>query len=399
MKYWGMFFAVLVSAGVLQAAEITAVPSVKHEQRLAAHRTLGADAPSTFGTDYLHFKQDMQKEWGLSVGLDASFTAERSAPNGKQTAIQSIYYPYLTWNLWQDGAWGRGQINVNYNLIRYWGAPASALQNRTGQALAFNDYPSAEEFFSQASYTHTLPGAWDWLSVTVGQFPLYNFDGTPYLSNQQTALMNYALAQNASSVYPTAGFGAYVQSTPGAWSFSIGYQDASNLSGQTIRLRSAFDGHYTAFGSAQWNPKGRLGAGQYGALVYYQPAVSGQDEYSFGVSLNAQQNLGEKWAVFARANGASGAATAVKRSYAVGAAWLNPLERNAQDALIIGAAYNRLNGGFYPPAHGEGALEMQYIWGIGRFFTITPDIQFYPKTASGGRKSAAVFSLRTGINL
>ena len=91
MKYWGMFFAVLVSAGVLQAAEITAVPSVRHEQRLAAHRALGADAPSTFGTDYLHFKQDLQKEWGLSVGLDASFTAERSAPNGKQTAIQSIY--------------------------------------------------------------------------------------------------------------------------------------------------------------------------------------------------------------------------------------------------------------------------------------------------------------------
>ena len=86
MKYWGMFFSVLAAAGFLQAAEITAVPSVRHEQRLAAHRALGADAPSIFGTDYLHFKQDVQKEWGLSVGLDASFTAQRSAPNGKQTA-------------------------------------------------------------------------------------------------------------------------------------------------------------------------------------------------------------------------------------------------------------------------------------------------------------------------
>jgi hypothetical protein len=45
-------------------------------------------------------------------------------------------------------------------------------------------------------YTHTLPDAWSWLSVTVGQYTFAAFDSNQYAGNVQTAFISYPLAQN-----------------------------------------------------------------------------------------------------------------------------------------------------------------------------------------------------------
>ena len=378
--------------------------SAKHEQRLASRQKLAYDLSSDCWREHVKLKQMLQDKLGLQVGADISYTLQRGAPSGKQTAIQGIYYPYLTWTLFKDTSLGSGQVDFNYNLIRYWGTSATTVQNRVKTAVAFNDYSANQEIFSQLTYTHTLPGELDWLSVTLGQFPLYNFDGTEYISNQQTALMNYSLAQNASSAYPSASLGAYVQAQRGAWTVSAGYQDATNISGAQLRVKDAFRGAYTGFGSVQWAPEFAGNPGQYGVLYYYQPSVAGQEENVNGWSVNMQQNMGEKLAFFGRANGSSGRAVPVKLSYATGAAWLNPLERNEQDAIIIGAAYNRLSkkGMNYPPymRSGEVVLEAQWVWGIGKFITVTPDVQFYPRAASNPDKEfVTVAGLRTTIML
>ena len=245
--------------------EIVLTP-VKHEQRLAErHQTAQREASDALETLLRSGKQEIRKI-GLEIGADVSYLAQRAAPGGKQTAVQGVYYPYLTWNLFKDTAFGSGQLNVNYTLVRYWGAQAATLQNRVDTAVAFNDYAANQEIFSQFSYTHTLPGDWNWLSITVGQFPLYNFDGTQYIANQQTALMNYALSQNATSAYPSASLGGYVQAQSQHWTFAAGYQDATNVSGSQIRLKDAFDGAYTLFGSIAWNPSFEMGAGQYSVL-------------------------------------------------------------------------------------------------------------------------------------
>lgn len=378
---------------------------VKHEQRLQERwQAAKRDVADPLEKLVRQGKSELRK-LGLEVGVDVSYLAQRSSPNGKQTSIQGIYYPYLTWNLFKDTAMGSGQLNVNYTLVRYWGTSAATLQGRSDQAVPFNDYPANQEIFSQFSYTHTMPGSWNWMSITLGQFPLYNFDGTQYLDNQQTALMNYALSQNATSAYPSASLGGYLQAQVKNWTFSAGYQDGTNISGQDIRINDAFDGKYTVFGSVAWNPNFDFGQGQYSVLYYYQPSVSKQPGDINGWSFNMQQNMGDNWAMFGRANGANhGTATGIKTSYALGMARLNPLGRNASDAIVAGVAYNDLSAkGLGYPADmrdTEMALELQWIWGIGNWFTITPDVQFYPKVGlDHSHDSATVVSLRTTIML
>ncbi|WP_428073609.1 carbohydrate porin [Candidatus Avelusimicrobium luingense] len=384
--------------------EVVWLTPVKHEQRLNERRQT-AKGPALDPMEKLvRAGKDELHKIGLEVGADISYLAQRAAPNGKQTAIQGVYYPYLTWNLFKDRALGSGQLNINYTLVRYWGTSAATLQNRVETAVPFNDYPANQEIFSQFSYTQTLPGVFDWMSITVGQFPLYNFDGTQYIANQQTALMNYALSQNATSVYPSASLGGYMQAQVGKWTLAAGYQDGTNLTGQNIELDEAFSGKYTLFGSVAWNPDFGFGQGQYSVLYYYQPSVTAQPEYVNGWSFNMQQNMGDKWAMFGRANGVDKSVTGVKNSYALGIAMLNPLNRNAADAIIAGVAYNDLSmkGLGYPvnARDNEMALELQWIWGIGNWITVTPDVQFYPKAGlNNARNEATIVSLRTTIML
>ncbi len=384
--------------------EMVWLTPVKHEQRLhERHQTTQGPALEPI-EELVRAGKDELHKWGLDVGVDISYLAQRAAPSGKQTSIQGVYYPYVTWNLFKDSAIGSGQLNVNYTLVRYWGAQAATLQNRVGTAVAFNDYPANQEIFSQFSYTHTLPGDLNWLSITVGQFPLYNFDGTQYIANQQTALVNYALSQNATSVYPSASLGGYLQAQFKHWTFAAGYQDATNISGKDIRLDDAFRGAYTLFGYIGWNPSFEMGAGQYSVLYYYQPSVSAQPENVNGWSFNMQQNMGDKWAMFGRANGSNKGASGVKNSYALGMAYLNPLNRNAADAILAGVAYNDLSKrayGYLPTMRdNEIALELQWIWGIGNWITLTPDLQFYPKAGLDRSQDAVtVVGLRTTIML
>lgn len=398
------FAAALAAVCLMSTAVDAASFSAKHEQRLASRRVVENHSFSDFGQDYLDAKKWITDKLGLQAGVDISYTAQRLAPGGKQTAIQGIYYPYVTWTLFQDKAWGSGVVNFNYNLIRYWGQQASVLQSRGHLANAFNDYPSNMDLFSQLSYTHTLPGRWDWLSVTVGQFPMCNFDGTTYVDNQQTALMNYSLSQNGSSAYPVASLGAYVQAQNSRWTFVAGYQDATNVTGAQIHGRTAFDGKYTGFGSIAWTPSFKWGDGQYSFLYYYQPSVPAQAENINGWSFNMQQFLGKDFAVFGRANGSTGGAVPVKNSYALGVSWLDPLGRNPQDVITLGAVYNRISAAAmgYPPylRASETALELQWVWGIGKFVTVTPDLQIYPKAASNPDQGVTtVVGLRTTIML
>lgn len=385
----------------LQVMVEETLTSVKHEQRISHRRAaLEEESKCTLENAWADGKKDLQKI-GLDVGVDVSYLAQRVSPGGKQTAVQGVYYPYLTWNLFQHRALGSGQLNVNYTLVRYWGTSASALQTRAKQAIAFNDYSANQEFFSQFSYTHTLPGKLNWMSFTVGQFPLYNFDGTNYLDNQQTALMNFALSQNATSAYPTASLGAYMQAQLKNWTLAAGYQDGTNISGQTIQTDSAFDGKYTGFVSVAWTPQFNIGAGQYSALYYYQPSVTQQPGNVNGWSLNMQQNIGEKWVLFSRANGASGHVTGIKNSYALGGGWINPLTRNSNDVILLGVAYNRLNEkvltAMYPS---ETAVELAWVWGIGKLVTLTPDVQFYPRASlSEDKKFVTVVGIRTTVML
>lgn len=368
----------------------------RHERRLAQNETIrNHDGCLAFYSDFKHF---LQEKTGLRYGIDISYTAQRAAPGGKNTAVQGIYYPYAVWNLFNDSKIGSGQIDFNYTLVRYWGIEAGKLDSRVGVASSINDYPNRQDGFSQLSYTHTMPGSLAWLSVTVGQFPLYNFDGTSYDSNQQTGLINYALSQNASASYPSAGLGAYVSAALSEdITLSGGYQSASNISGNRIRFKDAFNGDYTGFASLNYSDEN----GQYGLMGYYQPSTQEQEGYSWGWSVNAEENLGGKWSAFGRANGSVNNIMPIKQSYVLGFSYRNPLNRNPLDAITVAAAYNRLSKKALGEPYvrtGETVFEAQWVWGVGKCLTITPDVQFYPAAGLNSEKEwVTAVGLRTAL--
>ena len=151
-----LFGAVCLFLGsVALHAQDSTQHTAKHQRRLAQQKELHAYHPPSFGQEYLQFKQDLADKTGLQYGLDISYLMQRGAPSGKQTAIQGYYYPYITWDIFKDTSFGSGQLNANYNLIRYWGSNGSTLADRLGVVAAPNDYTENEEIFSQLSYTHT----------------------------------------------------------------------------------------------------------------------------------------------------------------------------------------------------------------------------------------------------
>ncbi|MBP5344056.1 MAG: carbohydrate porin [Alphaproteobacteria bacterium] len=350
---------------------------------------------------YQSFKTDLQNKTGLSYSLDVSFLPQRGAPSGKVTAWQTQYYGSASWNMFSSDTFGSGVLQAAYTAVRYWGNNANVLGNNIGVISSVNDYPSNVNNFDELSYTHTLPGKLKSISVTLGQFPMYNFDGTDYNSNQQINFINFALSQNASSVYPTASLGGYITWAPNnTWSFTVGGQNANNVSGETISWDDFQKGKWTSFVSASWNPTIMGLAGEYSITLYDQPSVSAQPVHSQGWSFNAQQFINKKMALFARANGTNKSLSSIKQSYVIGAVYNNPLNRNSLDQIGLAAAMNKLNRSVNGAGtrSWENVLEGYISVGVSNFMTITPDVQFYINPGANEKSNTAtVVSLRATL--
>lgn len=334
----------------------------------------------SLGSDYSMFKYWLNKKYGFDYGIDATFMPQRGAPSGKYNAVQAYIYPYFTWTNFKN-EYGTGSLNMAYNVIRYGNHDAADIGGRMGVVNDINDYNAKATEFVEMYYSWQLGGKWDWLTLNAGQFPIYNFDGSPYNSNQQVNFINYALSQNASSTYPTAGFGAFAQIAPkGDWSFAFGAQDATNVDAVSVRVNHLKDKHFTTFAQVQYAPTNHLGSSEFSVLLYNQPAVKLQPQTTNGWSINLSQNIGEKWNIFGRVNGVSGHQDTIDQSWAAGVVWLNPFDRNDLDQIGLAYAYNKINEeavGETLAHNAEQVVEAYWAWGLSKWATLTPDVQFY----------------------
>lgn len=353
--------------------------------------------------DYNQFKSMLSDDFGIQYSLDVSFMGQKGVPNGGKTATQSIYAPTISWQIFNDDTFGSGTVNASYTAVRYWGNKAENIGDKLFLANSINDYSTPSNAIDQLSYTQSLFS--NKFSITVGQFPLSDFDGTQYDSNQQTNFINYALSQNASETYPIAGLGADIQINPNdEWSFAGGFQNARNITGQTLSSKGWGDHRFTTFGSVSYTPTINGQTGQYSLLVYNQPNVDTQPQNTTGWSVNMSQNLTEKWGVFLRANAATGDSMPITQSYVLGGVYNNPLDRNPLDQIGFAVAYNKVSKDYFdssePMRQYETVLETYWNIGITQFFTIAPDIQLYVHPASKrDRDFGTVFSLRGTILL
>lgn len=352
---------------------------------------------------YNDFKSMLSKDYGIQYSVDVSVMGQKGVPDGGKTATQSIYAPTISWEIFDDDTFGSGTVNFSYTAVRYWGNKAESIGDKLFLANSINDYSAQSNAIDQLSYTQSMFD--NKFSVTVGQFPISDFDGTQYDSNQQTTFINYALSQNASETYAVAGLGAYIQYNPTQeFSFTAGFQNARNITGQTLSGRGFSDKRYTTFGSVSYTPTINGMSGQYSLLVYNQPSVETQPQNTTGWSLNLSQNLTKKWGVFMRANAATGDTMPVGQSYVLGGVYNDPLNRNPLDQIGLAVAYNKVNKKYFdatePMRQFESVVETFWSFGVTQFFTISPDVQLYIHPASKrDRDFGTVFSLRGTILL
>lgn len=363
---------------------------------------MGAENAGAEGliSEYQQFKNNLNQKYGFDYNVDVSVLGQRTSPSGKNNAVQAYIYPEFSWTTF-DNHYGTGTLNFAYTIIRYGNHNANDLAGNSGFVTGINDYTNNENQFDELYYTYQLPG--NWLTFALGQFPLYNFDGTNYDSNQQVNFLNDSLAQNASASYSDAGLGGYVQITPNdEWSFAFGGQDATNVEAPSIRFNHLDENHYTTFGYVAYTPtiKG-LGDAEISLLLYNQPAVTEQPQTTNGWSLNLSQNIGEKFSVFARVNEVSGSMEEIRQSWVLGGVYNNPLDRNPLDQIGLAYAYNKIDEaavGEQISHKAEQVIEAYWAWGIGDMLTITPDVQLYINPALNQKSDyGVVTSLRATV--
>jgi hypothetical protein len=349
---------------------------------------------------WLGFKKSLSTSTGLEFTMDAGITGQWGLSGGGPGSGQGLFTPAATWTLFDHSPVGSGELQLFYTYSQYIGSRNAAIvQSSLDLNTPINDFPTDSYSFAQFSYTHTLPG--DWLAVTFGQFPMYNFDGNNYAANQLVNFINYSMAQNGSSTYPVASLGAYVQINPTKdLAIVSGFQDANNVSGATIQTSTFGDGQYNWFVYGAWTPKLKgLGQSQVSLLYYSQPSVAAQPQATTGWSLNLSQAFGEKWGAFLRANSASsGSVWAIKSSVAAGGVFNNPLNRNPLDQIGLGLARNQVNEALYPDQSVRGSetvMEAYWAWTVAKGLQLTPDVQLtFDPALNPDADAVAVFSLR-----
>jgi len=368
-------------------------------RRAAARRGLYAEAVDVY-SDYLALKARIATETGLAWSIDLSYLQQWGRPDGGSPTGQILATPSIEWTLFDSAAIGAGSVQLAYALTRY-GTDQSAadLQSNLGLITPINDYPARQNVFSQLTYTQALSG--NRLLLSVGQYPISNFDGNPYLGNQQQNFNNDTLAQNGSATYAQAGLGAYVQiNATKSLQLVAGLQNAGNIAGATLSAEGFGKYGYSWFGYAHWTPEFKgFGGAQYSITYYQVPTVPAQPR-SAGWSLNASQNLNETWALFGRANRAFGFVTPIRASYALGAAINNPLGRSPTDQTGLAFAFSDAAP---PPTNPAGARDEKLIegywnWTFAKGLLVTPDVQYMRDPAlAPTRNNAWVLSLRATL--
>jgi hypothetical protein len=368
-------------------------------RRASLWARLSQDISGLYG-DYSRFKTRMKKAAGLSWSVPVSYMQQWGEHDGGWSAGQLLATPGLDWELFQHEALGSGSLQVSYTLVQYpWRQTGAAVGDNLALITPINDFPGDGDSFPQLTYTHALPG--NKLLLTLGQYPFYNFDGNQYLADQQQNFNSYIFAQNGSSTYPLAGLGAYAQvNLTSTIQLATGFQSAADPSGATLTSKDFAADNIAWFTYGQWAPKLHgFGPAQY-SLTYYDVPEVPLAPASSGWSFNAVQNLNDRWAVFGRANGAWGTTTPIRASYALGAAFNNPLGRSKTDQIGFAIGYSDPAD---PPANpadarGETIAELYWNWTFFKGMLLTPDVQYIRDPAlDADRDDAWVLSLRTTV--
>lgn len=345
-------------------------------------------------------KLALKERTGIDGSLDLSLLQQWGGPDGGSPSLQFLAGLSVRWGLFHSDTLGDGSIELGGSLAAYPTDRDGADMSATlGVISTINDWPVRQSQIDHLTYTQRLPGKR--LSLTLGQYPVGDFDGNGYLNDQQQSFVNDIFAQNGSSTYADAGLGVYAELLPGKdIQIAAGYQ-YPNVSSAAMLSSPDFRQHDRAwFVSGRWTPRSRsLGSGAYSVLYYESPPANRQMS-TRGWSFSLEQDLDDSWAVFGRANAASGATGSIRASYALGLALNDPLGRSRADRIGLAIGLSEpANPPVVPAgASSEKVAETYWRWTVVDWLSLTPDVQLiFDPALAPDRNSVWVVSLRTTL--
>ncbi|CCP52559.1 Carbohydrate-selective porin [Chlamydia trachomatis D/SotonD1] len=379
-----------------------------------------SERPCLHGVSVRNLKQALKNSAGTQIALDWSilpqwfnprvshapklsirdfgYSAHQTVTEATPPCWQNCFNPSAAVTIY-DSSYGKGVFQISYTLVRYWRENAATAGDAMMLAGSINDYPSRQNIFSQFTFSQNFPN--ERVSLTIGQYSLYAIDGTLYNNDQQLGFISYALSQNPTATYSSGSLGAYLQVAPTAsTSLQIGFQDAYNISGSSIKWSNLTKNRYNFHGFASWAPRCCLGSGQYSVLLYVTRQVPEQMEQTMGWSVNASQYISSKLYVFGRYSGVTGHVFPINRTYSFGMASANLFNRNPQDLFGIACAFNNVHLSASPNTKRkyETVIEGFATIGCGPYLSFAPDFQLYLYPAlRPNKQSARVYSVRANL--
>jgi Carbohydrate-selective porin len=372
------------------------------------------------GLSVRNLKQTLKNSAGTQIALDWSILPQWFNPRsswsptlsirdlgygGSQPLIkadspccQTCFNPSAAITIY-DSSYGKGVIQMSYTLVRYWRETAERAGQTMMLAGSINDYPARQDIFSQLTFSQTFPN--ERVNLTLGQYSLYSIDGTLYNNDQQLGFISYALSQNPTATYSSGSLGAYLQVAPTeSTCLQVGFQDAYNISGSSIKWNNLTKNKYNFHGYASWAPHCCLGPGQYSVLLYVTRKVPEQMMQTMGWSVNASQYISSKLYVFGRYSGVTGQLSPINRTYSFGLVSPNLLNRNPQDLFGVACAFNNIHASAFQNAQRkyETVIEGFATIGCGPYISFAPDFQLYLYPAlRPNKQSARVYSVRANL--
>ena len=167
-----------------------------------------------FHDEYRGFKKELRRDYDLHYSMLVSIFPQWGTPNGGRGVVQLAYDPNMLWSPFKNTPAGSGALTFSMLQTQYWTkATTQSQQARLGLITPPNNQIMNLRQYNQLMYTHTFPDAWNWLSLTAGQYTFAAFDSNLYAGNAQTNFISYPLTQNGTQAYPNGGLGVYAQAT------------------------------------------------------------------------------------------------------------------------------------------------------------------------------------------
>ena len=271
---------------------------------------------------------------------------------------------------WQTGP-NQGGFIFHYLNVGQYGTSGVQFAQSLGISSFASDSSSNTNLFRAIAWRQQLADGL--IDLRIGQLePTTLFNASPY-ANDNRAFLASPLSNEASRTLPASGIGMTIKAEVLEGVFLGGGIADANGKGEFLDFNSFFRGDYVSSAYVAFQPDiPCLGRGNYQFALHMVDATD-STPYSRFLGINAEQSLGEDWALFAKYNRADKRQPAVKQSAAGGIVWKTAFGFQ-EDWLGMGVGWSEPTN---QTLRDEYVAEAFWRMQLTPLIQVTPSVQFW----------------------